>query len=55
MYFPYLRGRQNELLCLRELLETDRLYDSIIPIIEPVRCSSTFFMTIKNLLKQIEK
>ena len=23
MYYPYLRGRQNELLCLRELLEND--------------------------------
>lgn len=48
MYFPYLRGRQNELLCLRELLEVDKLHSSIIPIIEPVRCSSTFFTTIKK-------
>ena len=48
MYFPYLRGRQNELLCLRELLEADKLHSSIIPIIEPVRCSSTFFTTIKK-------
>lgn len=55
MYFPYLRGRQNELLCLRELLETDRLYDSIIPIIEPVRCSSTFFMTIKKFAEADRK
>lgn len=55
MYFPYLRGRQNELLCLRELLEVDRLYSTIIPIIEPVRCNSTFFTTLKNLLKLIGK
>ena len=55
MYFPYLRGRQNELLCLRELLETDRLYYSIIPIIEPVRCSSTFFMTIKKFAEADRK
>lgn len=47
MYFPYLRGRQNELLCLRELLEVDRLYSTIIPIIEPVRCNSTFFTTFQ--------
>ena len=51
MYFPYLRGRQNELLCLRELLEVDRLYSTIIPIIEPVRCNSTFFTTLKNVLQ----
>ena len=25
MYFPYLRGRQNELLCLRELLDAGNL------------------------------
>ena len=25
MYFPYLRGRQNELLCLRELLDAGKL------------------------------
>ena len=55
MYFPYLRGRQNELLCLRELLEADRLYSSIIPIIEPVRCSSTFFTTIKKFTEADRK
>lgn len=53
MYFPYLRGRQNELLCLRELLEVDRLYSTIIPIIEPVRCNSTFFIIKKTTVKEI--
>ncbi len=42
MYFPYLRGRQNELLCLRELLDRNKLSDTIVPVIEPVRCNSTF-------------
>lgn len=46
MYFPYLRGRQNELLCMRELLEVGKLSEKIIPIIEPVRFNSTFFSTI---------
>lgn len=55
MYFPYLRGRQNELLCLRELLEADRLYNSIIPIVEPVRCNSTFFTTIKKFIETDRK
>ena len=55
MYFPYLRGRQNELLCLRELLEVDRLYSTIIPIIEPVRCNSTFFTTLKKFIEADRK
>ena len=25
MYFPYLRGRQNELLCIKELLENGKI------------------------------
>lgn len=51
MYFPYLRGRQNELLCLRELLNAGKLSSKVIPIIEPVRFSSTFFQRLLNLLK----
>lgn len=51
MYFPYLRGRQNELLCLRELLQTDRLHGTIIPVVEPVRCNSTFFTTLKRFIE----
>lgn len=51
MYFPYLRGRQNELLCLRELLDRNKLSDTIVPVIEPVRCNSTFFTTIKKFIE----
>ena len=36
MYFPYLRGRQFELIALRELVEKDVLSSKIIPVIEPV-------------------
>lgn len=36
MYFPYLRGKQNELFALKELLELGLLSKSIIPIIEPI-------------------
>ena len=46
MYFPYLRGRQNELLCLRELLDAGKLSSKVIPIIEPVKFSSTLFSTL---------
>ena len=51
MYFPYLRGRQNELLCLRELLDTGKLSLKVIPIIEPVKFSSTFFSTITKFVE----
>jgi len=41
MYFPYLRGRQYELLALRELAENHLLGNYVIPIIEPVKLSPT--------------
>lgn len=40
MYFPYLRGKQEELLALREVVEI--ISERIIPIVEPVKNSSTF-------------
>lgn len=52
MYYPYLRGRQNELLCLRELIEKNKLSEQVIPVIEPVRWSSTFFSTIKKFVEK---
>ena len=48
MYFPYLRGRQFELIALRELVEKSKLSKNIIPIIEPVKVTSTLFNTIKT-------
>lgn len=50
MYYPYLRGRQNELLCLRELLDNGLLSEKVTPIIEPVRCNSTFFSTLSKFI-----
>lgn len=50
MYFPYLRGRQFELLALRELLEAGRISDRIIPIIEPIKPSATLLKTIKTFV-----
>ena len=48
MYFPYLRGRQFELIALRELVEKDVLSKKIMPIIEPVKLSSTLVKTIET-------
>lgn len=47
MYFPYLRGRQFELIALRELLENDLIGDKIIPIIEPIKPTPTLAKTLR--------
>lgn len=39
MYYPYLRGRQFELIALRELSTENALTDYVLPIIEPVKKS----------------
>lgn len=54
MYFPYLRGRQFELIALRDLVEKGVLSDKIIPIIEPVKLSSTLIKTIESYEKNVD-
>lgn len=51
MYFPIFRGRQNELLAIRELISADLLSKKIIPIIDPVTYSPTY----KNFLSYIKE
>ena len=51
MYYPVLRGRQNELLAIRELLKDGKL-ENIIPIIEPVKASSTLLSDLKEYENQ---
>lgn len=51
MYFPYLRGRQFELLALRELADQNLLGEHIIPVIEPVKLSSTLVNTLEMFVK----
>lgn len=51
MYFPYLRGRQFELIAIRELVEQSLIGDSIIPVIEPVKLSSAFLKTMSVFAK----
>lgn len=52
MYFPYVRGRQYELLALRELMKNSLLSNKIIPIIEPVKLSSTLIKTMDEFIKK---
>ena len=51
MYFPYLRGRQYELLALRELANNNLLGDYVIPIIEPVKLPPTLVNTMADFIK----
>lgn len=46
MYFPYVRGRQYELLALRELAEHNLLGSHVVPIVEPVKLSPTLIKTM---------
>lgn len=55
MYYPYFRGRQYELLALRELLENNRLSNSIIPVVEPVKLTSTLLKTLESFVASERK
>lgn len=51
MYFPYLRGKQFELIALREISQFVEFKDLISPIIEPVKETSvTLIKTVQILL-----
>lgn len=53
MYFPYLRGKQFELIALREISELmASKSDKISPIIEPVKNSSTLKTTLIELKRK---
>ena len=48
MYFPYLRGRQFELIALRELIEKNLISENIVPVIEPIKPTSTLKTTLER-------
>lgn len=52
MYFPFLRGRQYDLLALKELAQGKFISEKIIPIIEPIKISSTFKSTIQAYVEK---
>lgn len=51
MYYPIIRGRQYDLLAIRELTINDRLSRYIIPIIEPIKLNSTLISTLSEITK----
>lgn len=55
MYFPYLRGKQFELLAIRELVENNLISNKIVPIVEPVKFAITLQKTIEISKKNKKK
>jgi hypothetical protein len=55
MYFPYIRGRLYDLLALQMLVKNIKLNQNLIPIIEPVRLSSTFLNTLEIFIQKGHK
>lgn len=55
MYLPYLRGRQFELIAIRELIENELIGSKVIPIIEPIKPSSTLIKTINFCIERDKK
>ncbi|MGH4038362.1 MAG: sce7725 family protein [Sphaerochaeta sp.] len=55
MYFPYIRGRLYDLLALQIILQKIELNDNLIPIIEPVRLTSTLINTMRTYTKRNHK
>lgn len=47
LYYPYLKGRQFELLAIKELLERNLISPLVVPVIEPVKASSTLCNTLQ--------
>lgn len=52
MYFPYLRGRQFELIAIRELLERGLLSSNVVPVIEPIKATSTLRLTLEAFIER---
>ena len=46
-YYPYLRGRQFELIALRELIQKNLIGSYVIPIIEPIKLGTPLLKTIE--------
>lgn len=51
MYYPYLRGKQYELIALRELIERNIISEKIIPIVEPINASPSLLKFMDVFVK----
>lgn len=50
MYLPVLRGKQYEMLALRECLDNNLLGENILPVVEPVKVGGYFFKTMQAFI-----
>jgi len=55
MYFPLLRGKQNELLALRELSSKLSDHGGVIPVIEPVKNTSRSIGDLHRCFTKLEE
>lgn len=51
MYFPFLRGKQNELIAIRDLVQQGVISEEIVPVVEPIKYSSTLISTIEKFIE----
>ena len=51
-YFPFLRGKQNELIALRELAADIVSNGCVIPILEPVNSNRTTLISIDKFIEE---
>ena len=51
-YFPFLRGKQNELLAVRELASSITRNGRVIPIIEPVNANSSTRLSLDRFIEE---
>ncbi|MBU9723438.1 sce7725 family protein [Bacillus alkalicola] len=51
MYFPYLRGRQYELIAIRELAELGLISNLVKPVVEPIKPTTTLLKTINSFIE----
>lgn len=50
-YFPFLRGKQNELMAVRDLAQTIAERGNVIPIIEPVNSNATTRISVDRCIE----
>lgn len=55
MYYPYFRGKQYELLAIKELVQRNKIDNKVIPIIEPVNEDVKKLNDFKKILNQEAK
>ena len=51
-YFPFLRGKQHELLAVRNLASSIAKHGRVVPIIEPVNANSTTRISIELFIEK---